>query len=229
MKKLLVGAVLAMLGSMPAANAAVVWTNWTAPGTTSNTTGGATGLMGGVTVTYTGEMQCVNCDASQWSPAATWMGGPIANGPTGNSGIKLIGGFGATDTITFSSAVLNPVLAIVSLGQGGIPASFDFSNNNPAVSFTVYGGGQSNNWQGQPLTTNGQSVFGVEGNGLVMFHGSFSSISWTNPSAENYYVFQVGTVGAVPEPSTWAMMILGFAGVGFMAYRRKSKPAMMAA
>jgi hypothetical protein len=28
----------------------------------------------------------------------------------------------------------------------------------------------------------------------------------------------------VPEPSTWAMMILGFAGVGFMAYRKKSKP-----
>jgi hypothetical protein len=30
------------------------------------------------------------------------------------------------------------------------------------------------------------------------------------------------TVAAVPEPSTWAMMILGFAGIGFMAYRRKS-------
>jgi hypothetical protein len=28
-------------------------------------------------------------------------------------------------------------------------------------------------------------------------------------------------VGAVPEPSTWAMMLLGFAGVGFMAYRKK--------
>jgi hypothetical protein len=36
-------------------------------------------------------------------------------------------------------------------------------------------------------------------------------------------------VGSVPEPSTWAMMILGFAGIGFMAYRRKSKPALMAA
>jgi hypothetical protein len=36
-------------------------------------------------------------------------------------------------------------------------------------------------------------------------------------------------VAAVPEPSTWAMMILGFAGLGFMAYRRKSKPALMAA
>ena len=28
---------------------------------------------------------------------------------------------------------------------------------------------------------------------------------------------------AVPEPSTWAMMILGFFGVGFLAYRRKSQ------
>jgi hypothetical protein len=34
---------------------------------------------------------------------------------------------------------------------------------------------------------------------------------------------------AVPEPSTWAMMMLGFAGLGFMAYRRNSKPALMAA
>jgi hypothetical protein len=33
---------------------------------------------------------------------------------------------------------------------------------------------------------------------------------------------------AVPEPSTWAMLILGFAGIGFVAYRRKSKPAFTA-
>ena len=30
-------------------------------------------------------------------------------------------------------------------------------------------------------------------------------------------------IPGVPEPSTWAMMILGFAGVGFMAYRRSRK------
>lgn len=29
--------------------------------------------------------------------------------------------------------------------------------------------------------------------------------------------------GAVPEPSTWAMLILGFAGVGFMSYRRSRR------
>jgi hypothetical protein len=31
---------------------------------------------------------------------------------------------------------------------------------------------------------------------------------------------------AVPEPSTWAMMILGFFGVGFMAYRRKNRSTL---
>jgi hypothetical protein len=36
-------------------------------------------------------------------------------------------------------------------------------------------------------------------------------------------------VAPVPEPSTWAMLLLGFAGIGFMTYRRKSKPAFMAA
>jgi hypothetical protein len=35
-------------------------------------------------------------------------------------------------------------------------------------------------------------------------------------------------VAAVPEPSIWAMMILGFAGVGFMAYRRKNAMALNA-
>ena len=35
-------------------------------------------------------------------------------------------------------------------------------------------------------------------------------------------------VGDVPEPSTWAMMILGFAGVGFMAYRRCNGAAPVA-
>ena len=33
---------------------------------------------------------------------------------------------------------------------------------------------------------------------------------------------------AVPEPATWAMMILGFAGLGFMAYRRNNKLSKMA-
>ena len=33
---------------------------------------------------------------------------------------------------------------------------------------------------------------------------------------------------AVPEPSTWAMMILGFGGVGYMTYRRRKTAALTA-
>lgn len=35
-------------------------------------------------------------------------------------------------------------------------------------------------------------------------------------------------VSAVPEPSTWAMMILGFAGIGFTTYRRRKTAALAA-
>jgi hypothetical protein len=55
------------------------------------------------------------------------------------------------------------------------------------------------------------------------------------PGAETDFIGNNGTtyhlfsgVSAVPEPSTWAMMILGFAGIGFMTYRRRSKPALLA-
>ena len=38
-----------------------------------------------------------------------------------------------------------------------------------------------------------------------------------------------GGGGAVPEPSTWAMLLIGFAGLGFVAFRRaKAHPGLMA-
>jgi choice-of-anchor C domain-containing protein len=36
-------------------------------------------------------------------------------------------------------------------------------------------------------------------------------------------------VSAVPEPSTWAMMLLGFAGIGFLTYRKAQKSKLAAA
>lgn len=62
---------------------------------------------------------------------------------------------------------------------------------------------------------------------------------WRSPSGspsnpETYANFRANTltvsaVGAVPEPSTWVMMLLGFAGLGFMAYRRKQNGSALAA
>jgi hypothetical protein len=33
----------------------------------------------------------------------------------------------------------------------------------------------------------------------------------------------VTVTGGVPEPSTWATMMIGFAALGYMGYRRKAK------
>ena len=43
-----------------------------------------------------------------------------------------------------------------------------------------------------------------------------------------FTVTAANVTAAVPEPSTWAMMVLGFAGVGFMAYRRKQGSLQLA-
>jgi hypothetical protein len=77
--------------------------------------------------------------------------------------------------------------------------------------------------------------------------GAWQTISFTAPSAGSYEfralvdnvanssgfsTLRIDSVqpisSAVPEPSTWAMMIIGFAGVGFLAYRRGRKVAAAA-
>jgi PEP-CTERM motif-containing protein len=51
---------------------------------------------------------------------------------------------------------------------------------------------------------------------------SFADLSGGNGNIGNILDnVSVSTVAAVPEPSTWAMTILGFFGLGFMAYRRR--------
>jgi hypothetical protein len=67
-------------------------------------------------------------------------------------------------------------------------------------------------FSGQPTTIDGGSSFQAVSGGPALGQPMTGTL----------------TISAVPEPSTWAMLILGFAGVGFMAYRRKSKPALMA-
>jgi hypothetical protein len=56
---------------------------------------------------------------------------------------------------------------------------------------------------------------------LQVFDVSPFSVGFSNSVTGNIHVTEVA--GAVPEPSTWAMMILGFAGIGFMAYRRRGQ------
>src|SRR5258705_8396954 len=77
---------------------------------------------------------------------------------------------------------------------------------------------------------------GPGNNPWITYSGSLSMAPGTYQirfaETDNVLFFQQGgdnasiNLGAVPEPSTWAMMILAFAGIGFMVYRRSRKSTM---
>jgi hypothetical protein len=60
-------------------------------------------------------------------------------------------------------------------------------------------------------------------------HDTLAIAAQTNPS--EWFVDDAsvsGAAGTVPEASTWAMMLAGFAGLGFLGYRQRIKPRIAA-
>jgi hypothetical protein len=87
------------------------------------------------------------------------------------------------------------------------------------------------NWQ-QFTGKTGAPTIGTSGDMWYGSPGGFvadNSYAVNTGAQTNTLAVQFNSVPAVPEPSTWAMMLLGFAGIGFMAYRRNSKPTLSAA
>lgn len=119
-------------------------------------------------------------------------------------------------------------------------ANFDYTNQhfNLLVTFTLPAGvsptsaifsdlivGTVTNGVGGPAITfsTPPQTFTYNGGSFTL---SVNNVSVSAPTDNNptSKVPLSGTifVTAVPEASTWAMMVLGFLGVGFVAYRRKS-------
>jgi hypothetical protein len=120
---------------------------------------------------------------------------------------------------TQSLAGTTASITITELGNGNT-VSFD-----PSLIGDNYHSG--NGFQNsENLQLGGPSWFNAFANDTYKFDFTLTGDSLQTPLAVEAFV-QIGS--GVPEPSTWAMMILGFAGIGFMAYRRKSTPALMAA
>jgi hypothetical protein len=111
------------------------------------------------------------------------------------------------------------------------------SGSQVVVNASGYYGVYSENFNGEFLTDQSVAVFPsytvdassllpggaptitIAGNTLAIdFHGRTFA-----PGSQ--LVLDFATPG-VPEPSTWAMIILGFFSVGFMAHRRKKKVAL---
>jgi hypothetical protein len=121
----------------------------------------------------------------------------------------------------------------------------------PQTSLSIYWGSIDDNLPGTPsggnvndlsITIDGYTfsganllALGAHGTGLqtdplanelvtITGLGAFTEVEFH--TTRNAFEFTLGT--PVPEPATWAMMALGFAGLGYAAFRRNSKVRALA-
>ena len=137
----------------PASASTIDWTLWTSSmqGNAFSSPGGASGTAGATGVSDIGEVENLFCNYPSWQPSPpTFSGGTVGNAPPSANGIiqQFGGPYGLTDTVTFSHAVTDPILAIWSLGQGGIEASYQFTAAEP---FAIESGGPSAEYGGSSI------------------------------------------------------------------------------
>jgi hypothetical protein len=125
-------------------------------------------------------------------------------------------------------------------GTGTIAGNWSTNLSGSTITLESLGGGQPDfmiigNASSYPNVNQGVQNFNpyIQGTGVfnlsvpgVTSATTFSNVMFSfGTGPDTFLPGTPGNVGGVPEPSTWAMMILGFVGVGFMAYRRKKNAA----
>ena len=140
----------------------------------------------------------------------TYWNGPVA----GSNSVDLNGDFQGGISQSFYLAPGSYALGFYLSGNpDGLPQTKTLDvtiGNDPMYSYlTTIDSNHNLNYQFYSLdfTTTG-------GNQLLSFMS-------TTPDSSFGPVIGGVSISAVPEPSTWAMMIAGFLGLGLMAYRRK--------
>jgi hypothetical protein len=115
---------------------------------------------------------------------------------------------GAHYTLTFDlgSAIQWGIQDGVTASAGSTSANF--ISTNPTTSTNFWNSSETLNFVASGSST------------LIALAGS-SGFSYIG--VDNVSVVETSP-GGVPEPSTWAMILLGFAGVAYMGYRRANEP-----
>lgn len=212
---MMLGSSLLFAGAVHAAP--VYWTDWT-----GNSARAAEGVINtdsssvGVEVSSSSNLnfvQLAGAGVNYWNPSTPYISASIDNAP-GNSGIISLN-TGGTVTINFSSAVVDPLIALVSWNSNTLVF-------NAPIEIVSYGAGHWGN--GTPvLNANGDGIYGQgEVHGVIRVLGTYDTISFTHIS-ENWHGYTVGITAAVPEPESFALLLAGLPLLA--AVRRRSKQA----
>ena len=137
---------------------------------------------------------------------------------TGDFSVNIYGNvtFSSLDLITTTGTISNyTYTSATSFPDGGCPVS---NCINYGRSVPPYFGAIELAFQAPLGSVATDNIVGGEG------QNSWENLSYTLGDAPIRYLMS-GSASAVPEPATWGMMLIGFLGVGFLSYRRKSRSA----
>jgi hypothetical protein len=162
------------------------------------------------------------------APTQAAVIGNLGTNPTSGSGaFSNDPGAGAfTDQYQFQ-LVGGPQFLTIASATNNYAAPSDFiANFNGSVFQQVgaIGGGDDILLLGPELATNncGLNCQGFGGSATLEAGLYYLQIEGFAGGTAGYGgTISTAAVGAIPEPSTWAMLILGFAGIGFMSMRKK--------
>jgi outer membrane lipase/esterase len=124
---------------------------------------------------------------------------------------------GASGLGTFLAASMNAALAAQLVGETGV-TTFDIFGLGTTIALNPGAFGFTN------VTDACGALVAANCNTYAYWDGIHPTARAHEVIADAFLV-----VAGIPEPSTWVMMFLGFACVGFMAYRRKQPAALGAA
>jgi hypothetical protein len=180
------------LGAVSAHALDTAWADWTTKVDATTVTGKLTLPSGIVKVRFTGPTMYfaqVDAGGTDYWRSGTPDAYAVTGEPTGSDLLAFVGG---TDTqvykISFSKPVVNPVVAIMSLGRNAVPTRYVFTQTPTLLSSGAgYYGGCAD-----CLKVKKKTVTGTEGHGVVQFIGTFSAISWKQPDNEYWHAMTIG-------------------------------------